>query len=934
MGYTTGQFIAFVRAKITDALNRQNTALRLRQVHERFATDYFNKASDTLEINQVNGLSTALSGAAPNAGAFTEIAAGQVGPHPGFTQQHPFNLYVLAAVVQGGIVPIPDAPTNGQVNDVGNTFQFTAVPAYVSRNDYEFEEPNRAGLVAFDNVNSYETGGSFYVQGLTGPIPIGLFRVRVKANGIRPAGNWLASAAVFTGTATPVGVKAAVPYFGVIDDVNNTVSLNSQYAFTEVRWGVEGQAPQALASNSVCSPGNIAGRLFAYVIADTSANRLQSDTVFTNTAFSAAASSGSAPTTTLSVVGGTSSVTAGQSVTLSGVATDPEGSGTVVKIEYFDNGVKLPAGETSGPSGALQTPPLAAGTHNFTAKATDASGLVGFSAAVVITSTATTTGHADLALLVVGNSTATNDYTPFSPTLIPQLQSKLAALGKTERFTTTANTAISGQNLQDMINGFATQVAGRFVAGKTNVLVIQELLNELSVQVNAGETGAAQRTYDKLKEFIALARGNNAAWKIITGTATPRTNAGTPQPAYENQRLVLNNLIRDGFAAGTLDVQAVARFGSDTRLTNPGPSTNATATATTYYKDWVHYSQQAVDVVVGPSFRDAIMFALYAIDQPAPLTGGNATGFLLAGNQDLAIISQTGGIAEVAPAGSRIFKVTGGGVYGDWSRDSVWSKKMPATGAAKVGFAVAAVDALNAIVGLTPTAILATGADVYNVYPVSYYQHEDGRVRYREATAGEYLVGPPVSIGDKLLFAKDGAALSLVKTTDGGTYTALVNFAGNYGVEQFVHVAFEASLGKLYGLQGFGLLEASGTTTPPAPVTVTRADSAALVTTGAWNKLPEDGGDAFTQIFGAFATLAFSGTRLRVFGKFGPALGVLRITLDNMAPVTVATAAATGAPNSFFYDFTGLAAGSHSVRFEKNIDDASYIVLNSFEVTG
>lgn len=64
MGFTTGQFIAFVRRTITDALNRQNSAVNVRSVFERIGLDYFNKESDTLPVGSVSGLPDALAGKA------------------------------------------------------------------------------------------------------------------------------------------------------------------------------------------------------------------------------------------------------------------------------------------------------------------------------------------------------------------------------------------------------------------------------------------------------------------------------------------------------------------------------------------------------------------------------------------------------------------------------------------------------------------------------------------------------------------------------------------------------------------------------------------------------------------------------------------------------------------------------------------------------
>jgi hypothetical protein len=55
------QVLTLIKSSITDALLRQNTALRVRTVLNTFATDYFNKESDSLKITQVIGLADALS---------------------------------------------------------------------------------------------------------------------------------------------------------------------------------------------------------------------------------------------------------------------------------------------------------------------------------------------------------------------------------------------------------------------------------------------------------------------------------------------------------------------------------------------------------------------------------------------------------------------------------------------------------------------------------------------------------------------------------------------------------------------------------------------------------------------------------------------------------------------------------------------------------
>jgi hypothetical protein len=224
---------------------------------------------------------------------------------------------------------------------------------------------------------------------LVAVVPVGATTGPVAVTNSAGTGTSAASFTVSTlvvVTPPPAATKATKPTFGAIDDINNVVTLSSQYAYTEVEWGVEGQGPQALASNSICSPGNISGRLFAYVIADPAASppRLQSDTVYSQP-FSVAATANNAPTATISVVGGSSSVAPGQSVTLQLDGQDGDAGDSVVKLELLDNGVKISGAEIAGASGMIQSPALTAGPHSFTARATDSKGATGLSQAVVVT---------------------------------------------------------------------------------------------------------------------------------------------------------------------------------------------------------------------------------------------------------------------------------------------------------------------------------------------------------------------------------------------------------------------------------------------------------------------------------------------------------------------------------------------------------------------
>jgi len=79
---------------------------------------------------------------------------------------------------------------------------------------------------------------------------------------------------------------------------------------------------------------------------------------------------------TVTIAGSSSTVNTGQSVTLT--ASPYDADGTIAKVEYFDNGVKV--GETTSAPHSILTPGLSQGAHSFTARATDDKGATGISA--------------------------------------------------------------------------------------------------------------------------------------------------------------------------------------------------------------------------------------------------------------------------------------------------------------------------------------------------------------------------------------------------------------------------------------------------------------------------------------------------------------------------------------------------------------------------
>lgn len=73
MALTVNQALSYIRQRITLPLLRQNSAKRVLEALEMILTNYFNKQSDKLEINQVNGLQDALNGAGGSGAAFTIV---------------------------------------------------------------------------------------------------------------------------------------------------------------------------------------------------------------------------------------------------------------------------------------------------------------------------------------------------------------------------------------------------------------------------------------------------------------------------------------------------------------------------------------------------------------------------------------------------------------------------------------------------------------------------------------------------------------------------------------------------------------------------------------------------------------------------------------------------------------------------------------------
>ena len=99
--------------------------------------------------------------------------------------------------------PAPPAPSQGQVDDTGDTFSGVAVSGFPNMVEYEaFGFPEIAGTVPLTTANAYQSGTRIYLKAISGPRAIGAVGFRVTASGSRPAGAFLTNAEPFTGTTT------------------------------------------------------------------------------------------------------------------------------------------------------------------------------------------------------------------------------------------------------------------------------------------------------------------------------------------------------------------------------------------------------------------------------------------------------------------------------------------------------------------------------------------------------------------------------------------------------------------------------------------------------------------------------------------------------------------------------------------------------------
>ncbi|OGX80847.1 hypothetical protein BEN47_06205 [Hymenobacter lapidarius] len=178
---TRAELESLLRALITDPLNNQNTADRVRAIIRAVFEASYNRADDDLPA--------AMAPLAAN-----ELNAGR---------QSYVNLTVRAALLKllNEVATAPAAPTNPQTDDQGNIFSGLLVPGFPTISDYfAFGVPGTTGIVDAAGVGDV-ANGRLYLRNITGERLPGSVGFGVKASGNRPQGAALTNAVAFTGPA-------------------------------------------------------------------------------------------------------------------------------------------------------------------------------------------------------------------------------------------------------------------------------------------------------------------------------------------------------------------------------------------------------------------------------------------------------------------------------------------------------------------------------------------------------------------------------------------------------------------------------------------------------------------------------------------------------------------------------------------------------------
>jgi hypothetical protein len=124
------------------------------------------------------------------------------------------KVHIASTIIAASPAGQPEPPTEGVVDDIGDTWSFKPTAAYPSFSQLKIAGlPGVTGAVYLDATNSYVQGGRIYVK-VVGAVPTGGLAVYVAGSGSIPDGRPLLNNAPFTGTAPTGGTVTGTGSIG------------------------------------------------------------------------------------------------------------------------------------------------------------------------------------------------------------------------------------------------------------------------------------------------------------------------------------------------------------------------------------------------------------------------------------------------------------------------------------------------------------------------------------------------------------------------------------------------------------------------------------------------------------------------------------------------------------------------------------------------
>jgi hypothetical protein len=334
-----------------------------------------------------------------SASDFVPIAA--TTSHPAFDKnQNEVNLWVLArnpTVIQEVQAPkAPAAPTNGRVDDTGDTFAGNINPLFTGLGDYEIYYPGSNGNQPATNGRADLVAGVLTIRGLTGSIGPNDVGMRVAANGNRPESPWLTNKVGFTGPAVPPTTTTPDAPFPSFDATTRTLTYQHALGTSELEINHLGGSYQPYAAVSVDDSSHGAGEWKARVKAYIAGNRTASGSADSPAIAAKVATTAPNQKPTVSFSPSTNTAPmAGVQKDYLALATDPAGLVQLTQLVQVTSSTDLTvlavlASDVTSPY-ALSWTPQTSGTVYLAARAVDDKGAEAFSSVVAVTVLAATT---------------------------------------------------------------------------------------------------------------------------------------------------------------------------------------------------------------------------------------------------------------------------------------------------------------------------------------------------------------------------------------------------------------------------------------------------------------------------------------------------------------------------------------------------------------